>query len=66
MDNGTAPQRVASLLAARTAGPLAALTALAHVPDVRLNTLDPFTACELSVLRREVETALGGRARHSD
>jgi hypothetical protein len=66
MDNGTAPQRVASLLAARTAGPLAALTALAHVPDVRLNPLDSFTAHELYVLRREVETALGVRARDSD
>jgi len=52
--------------AAGPAGPLAALTALAHVPDVRLNALDPFTAHELYVLRREVETALGARARHGD
>jgi WD40 repeat protein len=66
MDEGTTPQRVALLLAARPAGPLAALTAIAHVPDVRLNPLDPFTAHELYVLRREVETALGVRARDGD
>jgi dipeptidyl aminopeptidase/acylaminoacyl peptidase len=61
MDGGAAPQRVASLLAARAGGPLAALTAVAHVPDVRLNPLDPFTAHELHALRREAETALGLR-----
>jgi hypothetical protein len=55
MDHGTAPQRLASLVGARPAGPLAALTALAHVPDVRLNPLDPFTAHELHTLRAELE-----------
>jgi hypothetical protein len=58
MDNGTAPQRLASLLGARPAGPLAALAAVAHVPDPRLNPLDPFTAHDLDSLRREAETAL--------
>jgi hypothetical protein len=58
MDDGTAPLRVASLLGARPAGPLTSLAALAHVPDVRLNALDPFTAHELYSLRREAEQAL--------
>jgi hypothetical protein len=61
IDDGTAPQRLASLLGARPAGPLASLTALAHVPDPRLNSLDPFTAHELHALRREAEAALAGR-----
>jgi hypothetical protein len=43
-----------------------ALTARAHVPDLRLNPLDPFSAHELYVLRREVGSALGVRAGHSD
>jgi hypothetical protein len=59
--DGAAPQRLASILGARPAGPLAALTALAHVPDVRLNPLDPFTAHELYALRREAERALAAR-----
>jgi hypothetical protein len=58
MDDGTAPQRLASLLVARPAGPLAALASVARVPDLRLNPLDPFTAHELEVLRREAEQAL--------
>src|SRR5262245_1102590 len=33
--------------------PLAALTAVAHVPDLRLNPLYPLTAHELDTLRRE-------------
>jgi hypothetical protein len=45
----------------RPGGPLAALTAVAHVPDLRLNPLDPFTARELYALRREAEQALAGR-----
>jgi hypothetical protein len=61
MDNGTAPHRLASLIGARPAGPLAALAALAHAPDVRINPLDPFTARELYGLRREVEEALAAR-----
>jgi hypothetical protein len=61
MDDGTATLRVASVLAARPAGPLACLAAVAHVPDVRLNPLDPFTAHDLAALRAEVEKALGER-----
>jgi hypothetical protein len=58
MDHGTAPQRAASLLSVSTGGPLAALAPVAHVPDVRLNPLDPFTAHELYTLRRDAERLL--------
>jgi hypothetical protein len=54
-----APQRAAALLGLRQVGPLAALGgAVAPAPDPRLNPLDPFTAHELHVLRREAEQAL--------
>src|SRR5262249_22528865 len=61
MDRGTMPLRAASLLGARPAGPLAALAAAPHVPDVRLTPLAPFTAHELHTLRREVEQALADK-----
>jgi hypothetical protein len=63
MDGGTAPQRLASLLALRPAGPLATLAAVAHAPDPRLNALDPFTGHELVTLRAELEESLRGDKR---
>src|SRR5262249_49391027 len=60
MDQGRPPLTAASLLGARSGGPLTALGALIQTPaDARLNPLDPFTAHELTSLRAEVEKALG-------